>query len=237
MAVEILVLGRDEGLFDERRNRRARQIEPPLLGIFGEHGTIGGVNAGHHRRLVVLELGIVRQILLELPDQDPAPPAAMTKMIAQVAKANPRNRAISRMMKLSPLGPRIRGSLHASPKPNCAPRPADRRYRAGASRRHVVRCFCVDSLTRYPSTAPQDAAGADIGASWGARHSGCGHSFGFGRRRRIERRCRRGGRRHRLSFAEIAPAAGKKSIDRRREPGRGRVAPPRRDQRSGVLGV
>ena len=36
MDVEILVLGRDEGLLDERRNRGRRQIEAALARIFGE---------------------------------------------------------------------------------------------------------------------------------------------------------------------------------------------------------
>ena len=67
--IEILVLGRDEGLLDQRRNGRTRQIEPPLLGIFGEHRTIRGMDAGHHRRLIILQLRVIRQILLEFPDR------------------------------------------------------------------------------------------------------------------------------------------------------------------------
>ena len=68
MGIEILVLGGDEGVLDQRRNGRRGQIEAPLARIFGEQAAVGGVNARHHRRLVVLQLGVVGQVLLELPD-------------------------------------------------------------------------------------------------------------------------------------------------------------------------
>ena len=67
--VEALVLGRDEGLDDALRHRLNREIEPPLAGIFGEQRAVGGVHAGHDRRLVVLQLGIVRQVAREVPQQ------------------------------------------------------------------------------------------------------------------------------------------------------------------------
>ncbi len=68
MGIEILVLGGDEGVLDQRRNGRRRQIKTTLARIFGQKAAVGGVNARHHRRLVILQLGIVGQILLELPD-------------------------------------------------------------------------------------------------------------------------------------------------------------------------
>ena len=67
MGIEILVLGRDEGLLDQGGNCGGRQIEAPFAGIFGEQAAVGRVNARHDRRLIVLELGVVRQILLVLP--------------------------------------------------------------------------------------------------------------------------------------------------------------------------
>ena len=67
--VEILVLGREERVDDEFRNRLDRQIEPALLGVFAEQRAVGGMDARHHRRLVILKLRIVRQVLGEMPDQ------------------------------------------------------------------------------------------------------------------------------------------------------------------------
>ncbi len=76
--VEVLVLGRDEGFLHQGGDRRGRQVQAALVGIFGEHRAVAGVDAGHHRRLVVLELGVVRQILLVLvrerrPRRSPTP--------------------------------------------------------------------------------------------------------------------------------------------------------------------
>ncbi len=69
MLVEILVFGGKERIDDELRHRLDRQIEPPLLGIFTEQRAIGGVDARHDRRFVILQLGIVGQILGEMPDR------------------------------------------------------------------------------------------------------------------------------------------------------------------------
>ena len=66
--VEVLVLGRDEGFLHQGGNRRGRQVQAALVRIFGEHRAVAGVDAGHHRRLVVLELGVIRQILLVLEE-------------------------------------------------------------------------------------------------------------------------------------------------------------------------
>ncbi len=65
--VEVLVLGRHEGVLDEVRHRLDRDIEPAFLGVFGEQRAVGRVHARHHRRLVVLQLRIVRQVLGKMP--------------------------------------------------------------------------------------------------------------------------------------------------------------------------
>ena len=67
MRVEILVLRRDEGLLHQGRNGGRGQVEPSLAGIFGQQAAIARLHAGQHGRLVFLELGVVRQILLEFP--------------------------------------------------------------------------------------------------------------------------------------------------------------------------
>ena len=69
MLVEILVLGREEGVDHQLRHRLDRQVEPALAGIFGDQRPVGRVHARHHRRLVVLKLRIVRQVLGEMPQQ------------------------------------------------------------------------------------------------------------------------------------------------------------------------
>ena len=69
MVIEILVLRRHEGVGDELRDRLDRQIKPALLGIFGEQRAVGGMHPRHHRRLIVLKLGVVRQILGVMPQQ------------------------------------------------------------------------------------------------------------------------------------------------------------------------
>ncbi len=69
MLVEVLVLGREERVDHQLRNRLDRQVQAAFLGIFAEQRAIGGVDARHHRRLVILKLRIVRQVLGEMPDQ------------------------------------------------------------------------------------------------------------------------------------------------------------------------
>ena len=69
MLVEVLVLGRDEGVDHQLRHRLDRQIEAALARIFGEQLPVGGMHARHHRGLVVLQLRIVRQLLREVPEQ------------------------------------------------------------------------------------------------------------------------------------------------------------------------
>ena len=69
MLVEILVLGRDEGVDDELGDCLDRDIKAALAGIFGEQRAVGGVHARHHCRLVILQLGIFRQVLGEMPKQ------------------------------------------------------------------------------------------------------------------------------------------------------------------------
>ena len=69
MLVEILVLGGQEGVDDQLRDRLDRQIQPAFLGIFAEQRAVRRVHARHHRRLIVLQLRIVGQVLGIMPDQ------------------------------------------------------------------------------------------------------------------------------------------------------------------------
>ena len=67
--VEVLVLGGDEGVGDEFWNRLDRQIEAALIGVFGEQRAVGRMHPRHHRRLIILKLRIVRQVLGIMPQQ------------------------------------------------------------------------------------------------------------------------------------------------------------------------
>ena len=69
MLVEVLVLGGEERVDDHLRHRLDRQIQPALLGVFAEQRAVGRMDARHHRRLVILQLRIVRQVLGKMPDQ------------------------------------------------------------------------------------------------------------------------------------------------------------------------
>ena len=62
MLVEILVLGRQERRHDDLRYRLDRNEHPALGRIFGKQRAVAGMDAGHHRRLVVGELRIVRKV-------------------------------------------------------------------------------------------------------------------------------------------------------------------------------
>ncbi len=67
MLIEVLVLCRDKGVGHELRDRLNGQIEPPLIGIFGKQRAVGRVDARHHRRLVILQLRIIRQVFGKMP--------------------------------------------------------------------------------------------------------------------------------------------------------------------------
>ena len=67
--VEILVLGRDEGVGDELWHRLDRNVETPLARVFREQGTVGGMHPGHHRGLIVLQLRVVGKRLGVVPQQ------------------------------------------------------------------------------------------------------------------------------------------------------------------------
>jgi hypothetical protein len=67
--VEVLVLGCQERVDDQFWNRLDRQIQPAFLGIFSEQRSIRCMDASHHRRLIILKLGIIRQILGKMPDE------------------------------------------------------------------------------------------------------------------------------------------------------------------------
>ena len=68
VGVEILVLGRDEGLLHHRGNRGTRQVKPALAGIFGQDRAVARMDARHHRRLIVAQGGGVGKILLVMPE-------------------------------------------------------------------------------------------------------------------------------------------------------------------------
>ena len=69
MLVEVLILGCEEGVDHELRHRLNRNVEPPLARVFGHQRAVGRVHARHYRRLVVLQLRIVRQVLGVVPQQ------------------------------------------------------------------------------------------------------------------------------------------------------------------------
>ena len=67
--VEVLVLGREEAVDHQLRHRLDRDVKPALARVFGDQRAVAGVHARHHRRLVVLELRVIRQVLGEMPEQ------------------------------------------------------------------------------------------------------------------------------------------------------------------------
>ena len=106
VGIEVLVLGGDEGVLDQRRNRRRGQIEAPLARIFGQQAAVGRVNARHHRRLVVLQLANSRAGPARTSrSRRRRRPRATTKTIAPVANTKPRKRAMPRMFRSKTLGP------------------------------------------------------------------------------------------------------------------------------------
>src|ERR1700722_13499978 len=69
MFVEILVLGGQERIDDQLRNRLYRQIQPPFPGVFRKQRPVRRLHPRGHRRLIILKLRIVRQVLGKMPDQ------------------------------------------------------------------------------------------------------------------------------------------------------------------------
>ena len=67
--VEALVFRGEEGVDDRLRHRLDRQVKAPFLGVLTEQRPVRRMHARHHRRLVVLQLRIVRQIAREMPDE------------------------------------------------------------------------------------------------------------------------------------------------------------------------
>ena len=70
VAVEILVLGRQERRLDAVGHRLDRQIEAPLARELAHQRAVGSVDARRHRRLVAGEHLVVRQILGQVADVD-----------------------------------------------------------------------------------------------------------------------------------------------------------------------
>jgi hypothetical protein len=60
--VEVLVLGRDEGVDDPLGDHLDRHEDPLFDGELGQDPAVAGVHAGHRRRVVARELIVVRQI-------------------------------------------------------------------------------------------------------------------------------------------------------------------------------
>ncbi len=70
MLIEILVLGRDEGLDHAVGNGGDRHVDAPLARELGDQPAVIGVDAGHHRRLVFGEHLVVRQFARHLPQDE-----------------------------------------------------------------------------------------------------------------------------------------------------------------------
>ena len=62
VAVEVLVLGRQEGVDHAPRDRLDRHVDALLGGVFDQQPAVAGMQAGDGRRLVVGELPVVRQV-------------------------------------------------------------------------------------------------------------------------------------------------------------------------------
>src|SRR6266436_5102656 len=71
MAVEVLVLGGEEGVDDGLWDRLNRHKDPALGGIFGEKPTVTRMNSRHDRWLIMSELLVIRQVTTEIPECDP----------------------------------------------------------------------------------------------------------------------------------------------------------------------
>jgi hypothetical protein len=69
MGVEILVLCRKECMQNERWHGFDRLEQPALACELGHQRAVRSVDPGGHRRLVVVENGVVRQFLVEHPDE------------------------------------------------------------------------------------------------------------------------------------------------------------------------
>ena len=67
MLVEVFVFGRYEGVEDELGHGLDRNIQAPFLGIFREQRTVRRMDSRHDRRLIILKLRIVRQVLGVMP--------------------------------------------------------------------------------------------------------------------------------------------------------------------------
>ncbi len=156
MFIEILVLGRHEGVEHQLWHRLDRQVEPALARIFGQQRAVGRVHAGHDARLVVLQLAIIGQILGEMPDQagsrtdpDQEHDGSECEQESEEAKEQP----------------------HRVPSVNCAPagarRPPPGRPESKSSMlsraplRRMIR-HSPDTTARRPETMPQQGFGRPV---------------------------------------------------------------------------
>ena len=68
--IEVLVLGRQEGSLDQIGNALDRQVEPPLARVLGHQLAVGGVHAGHDRRLVFAQPVVGGKVRIERLQED-----------------------------------------------------------------------------------------------------------------------------------------------------------------------
>jgi hypothetical protein len=66
MLVEILVLSREKRSLDAVRHGLDRQVKPAFAREFAHQRAVRGMHAGRHRRLVVGEHFVVRQVLRQM---------------------------------------------------------------------------------------------------------------------------------------------------------------------------
>ena len=68
MLIEILVFSRDERLFDQIGQRLGGHEQTAFARKLSNEFTVAGIDAGRHRRCIVLQNFIVGQVLAEIVD-------------------------------------------------------------------------------------------------------------------------------------------------------------------------
>ncbi len=169
---EVLVLGGDEGLLDHVRDGGERHEDAPLLCQLGDQARVAGVDAAHHRRLVLPQAVHGRQLggqLLERVVGDgAAQDAATTSAVTRSPASRPTIRSGERRVRPGLVARRrlagagsggsrrssaLRSSIGTSPSPKPALSP---------------RCGCPARRRRRPPPAswpPPPARGARPGAA------------------------------------------------------------------------
>jgi hypothetical protein len=75
MGIEILVLGREKSVNHQRRHRFDRDEDALLGRVFGHQAAIAGIDPRHHRRLIIGQLLVIRQVAAEIPNREPGRPS------------------------------------------------------------------------------------------------------------------------------------------------------------------